>query len=137
MLNYGLLVTGGTPTNPTSVDLSPVAFTNGGFVFLFNNAGNVDGGGVHLNSTLFSHAFYLAIEGGRNATSGLSVSGVGAANRAQIEKVFFRAITQLMPNNANLQTAAAAVIQAAVDLYGPNGAATQAVTQAMTAVGLR
>ena len=137
MLNYALLVTGGTATNPRSIDLSPVAFANGGFVFLFNNQGNVDSGGVHLNSTLFSHAFYLAIEGGRNATSGVSVSGVGASNRAQIEKVFFRAITQLMPNNANLQTAAASVIQAAIDLYGPSSAATQAVTQAMTAVGLR
>ena len=80
---------------------------------------------------------YLAVEGGRNATSGLSVTGVGAANRAQIEKVFFRAETQLMPNNASLQTAAAAVIQAAVDLFGASGAPTQAVTQAMVAVGLR
>jgi Zn-dependent metalloprotease len=42
-----------------------------------------------------------------------------------------------MPNNANLQTAAATVVQAANDLYGPSSAATQAVTQAMTAVGLR
>jgi hypothetical protein len=67
----------------------------------------------------------------------LSVTGVGAANRAQIEKIFFRAMTQLMPNNANVVTAAAAVVQAAVDLYGPGAAATQAVTQAMTAVGLR
>ncbi|HEX6463587.1 MAG TPA: M4 family metallopeptidase, partial [Vicinamibacterales bacterium] len=133
MLNYALLVTGGTATNPTSVDLSPVAFTNGGFVFLFDNFENVDAGGVHLNSTLFSHAFYLAIEGGRNATSGLSVTGVGAANRAQIEKVFFRAITQLMPNNANLRTAAEAVIQAAIDLYGLGSPAHQAVAQAMTA----
>jgi bacillolysin len=137
MLNYALIVTGGTATNPTSVDLSPVAFSNGGFIFLFDNPGNVDGGGVHLNSTLFSHAFYLAIEGGRNATSGLSVTGVGAANRAQIEKVFFRAETQLMPNNASLQTAAAVVIQAAVDLYGAGSAVTEAVAQAMTAVGLR
>lgn len=137
MLNYALVVTGGTATSPTSVTFSPVAFTNGGFVFLFSNQGNVDQGGVHLNSTVFSHAFYLAIEGGRNATSGLSVAGVGAANRAQIEKVFFRAITQLMPNNPNLQTAAAAVIQAAIDLYGAGSAPTQAVTQAMTAVGLR
>ena len=137
MLNYALIVTGGTATNPTSVDLSPVAFSNGGFIFLFDNPGNMDGGGVHLNSTLFSHAFYLAIEGGRNATSGLSVTGVGAANRAQIEKVFFRAETQLMPNNASLQTAAAVVIQAAVDLYGAGSAVTEAVTQAMTAVGLR
>ena len=93
---------------------------------------------MHQNSTLFSHAFYLAIEGGRNATSGVSVTGVGAANRTQIEKVFFRAMTQLMPNNANFPTAAAVVIQAAVDLYASAGsAATQAVTQAMTAVGLR
>ena len=91
----------------------------------------------HLNSTVLSHAFYLAIEGGRNATSGGFVTGVGAANRAQIEKVFFRAETRLMPNNASFQTAAAVVIQAAVDLSGPGGAATQAVIQAMTAVGLR
>ena len=137
MFNYALVVTGGTATNPTSVGLAPVAFVNGGFVFLFNNQGLVDGGGVHLNSTIFSHAFYLAIEGGRNATSGVSVTGVGGANRAQIEKVFFRAETQLMPNNANLQTAAAVVIQAAVDVYGGGSPVTQAVTQAMTAVGLR
>jgi thermolysin len=137
MLNYALLVTGGTAANPTSASFSPVAFANGAFVFLFDNQGAVDGGGVHLNSTVFSHAFYLAIEGGRNATSGVSVNGVGAANRTQIEKIFFRAETQLMPNNANFQTAAAAVIQAAVDLYGASAPATQAVTQAMTAVGLR
>jgi len=136
MLNYALLVTSGTPTNPTSVDFSPIGFSNGSFVF-FLDSGSSDGGGVHQNSTVLSHAFHLAIEGGRNATSGVSVSGVGAANRAQIEKVFFRAETQLMPNNASLQTAAAVVIQAAVDLYGAGGAATQAVTQAMTAVGLR
>lgn len=136
MLNYTLVVTGGTATNPTSVALAPIAFSNGNFVF-FLNSGSTDGGGVHLNSTLFSHAFYLAIEGGSNATSGRSVTGVGAANRAQIEKVFFRAETQLMPNNANLQTAAAVVIQAAIDLYGGSSAATQAVTQAMIAVGLR
>lgn len=135
MLNYALLVTSGTATSPTSVGFSPIGFSNGNVVFFLNSG--PDGGGVHQNSTLFSHAFYLAIEGGRNATSGLSVTGVGAANRAQIEKVFFRAVTQLMPNNASLQTAAAVVIQAAVDLYGAGAPATQAVTQAMTAVGLR
>jgi hypothetical protein len=136
MLNYALVVASGTATNPTSVDLAPVAFSNG-TAFFFLDSGSTDNGGVHLNSTLLSHAFYLAIEGGRNATSGLSVTGVGSANRAQIEKIFFRAMTQLMPNNANVVTAAAAVIQAATDLYGPSGAPTQAVTQAMTAVGLR
>jgi thermolysin len=135
MLNHVLIATSGTSTSPTAVTYAPVAFSNNNTLFFFN--GGTDGGGVHRNSTLFSHAFYLAIEGGRNATSGLSVTGVGAANRAQIERVFFRAETQLMPNNASLPTAAAVVIQAAVDLFGANGAPTQAVTQAMTAVGLR
>jgi len=135
MLEYTLLVTGGSATNPTSLAGYPIAFVNGN-AFFFLNSG-LDNGGVHDNSTVISHAFYLAIEGGRNATSGLSVAGVGAANRAQIEKVFFRAMTQLMPNNATLQTAGAAVIQAAVDLYGANSAPANAVTQAMTAVGLR
>jgi bacillolysin len=136
MLNYALLAIGGTATSPSAVTFTPIAFSNGNLVSFLHN-GSTDGGGVHLNSTVFSHAFYLAVEGGRNATSGVSVAGVGAANRALIEKVFFRAETQLMPNNANFQTAAAAVIQAAVDLYGAGAPATQAVTEAMTAVGLR
>jgi Zn-dependent metalloprotease len=135
MVSYTLVVTGGTATNPTSVTYAPIGFANGNFVFFLNNG--TDGGGVHRNATIIGHAFYLAIEGGRHATSGVTVTGVGAANRAQIEKTFFRAMTQLMPNNANMQTAAAAVIQAAVDLYGTGSAVTQAVTQAMTAVGLR
>jgi Zn-dependent metalloprotease len=135
MLNYALVVASGTATSPTSVSFSPIGFSNGNFVFFFNSG--PDGGGVHRNATIIGHAFYLAVEGGLNATSGVSVAGVGAANRAQIEKVFFRAMTQLMPNNANMQTAAAVVVQAAVDLHGAGSPVTLAVTQAMTAVGLR
>ncbi len=95
-----------------------------------------DGAGVHVNSTILSHAFYLAIEGGRNATSGLTVQGVGAANRAQVERAFFRAITLIMPNAPTMRVAAQATFQAAVDLYGANSAAAVAIRQAMQAVGL-
>jgi hypothetical protein len=49
--------------------------------------------------------FYLAIEGGSNRTSGLTVQGVGAANREQIEKVFYRAFVFLLPANATFSTA--------------------------------
>ncbi len=56
-----------------------------------------DNGGVHINSGIPNHAFYLAIEGGTNRTSGIRVQGVGASNREQIEKVFYRGFTQLMP----------------------------------------
>jgi bacillolysin len=92
---------------------------------------------VHFNSTILSHAFYLAVEGGTNRTSGASVQGVGANNRDQIEKVFFRALTQLLPSAANFGLARAAVIQAARDLYGSGGRVETAVTQAFDAVGVQ
>ncbi len=97
---------------------------------------NADNGEVHYNSTIPSHAFYLAIEGGTNRTSKLTVTGVGAANRDQIEKIFYRGFTQLLPANATFATARAATIQAARDLYGAGSAAERAVTQAWTAVGV-
>jgi thermolysin len=98
--------------------------------------GPEDNGGVHLNATIPGHAFYLAIEGGTNRTSGQSVTGVGAGNREQMEKVFYRAFTMLMPASSNFSTARAATIQAARDLYGGGSPAERAVTQAWSAVGV-
>jgi bacillolysin len=98
--------------------------------------GTGDNGGVHINSGIPNQAFYLSIEGGTNRTSGLAVTGVGGGNREQIEKVFYRAFTQMLPANANFSTARAATIQAARDLYGAGGAVERAVTQAWTAVGV-
>jgi hypothetical protein len=94
-------------------------------------------GEIHLNSTIASHAFYLAVEGGTNRTSGLNVQGVGGSNREQIEKVFFRALTQLLPSNATFALARFSTIQAARDLYGPGGAVERAVTQSWDAVGVQ
>ena len=65
--------------------------------------GSADNGGVHTNSGIPNNAFYLAIEGGVNRTSGLRVQGVGAANREQIEKVFYRAFVSLLPSNATFR----------------------------------
>ena len=98
--------------------------------------GTADNGGVHINSGIANHAFYLAIEGGTNRTSGLAVQGIGGGNREQMEKVFYRAFTSMLPTNATFSQARAATIQAARDLYGANSAAERAVTQAWTAVGV-
>ena len=89
------------------------------------------------NSTILSHAFYLAIEGGANRTSGLAVQGVGAVNREQIEKVFFRALTSLLPSNSTFALTRDATIQSARDLYGDGSAVERAVTQAWDAVGVQ
>ena len=95
------------------------------------------GGDPHYNSTILGHAFYLAIEGGTNRTSGLAVQGVGAGNRDQIEKAFFRALTVLLPSSATFALTRAATIQAARDLYGAGGVVERAVTQAWDAVGVQ
>jgi thermolysin len=98
--------------------------------------GTDDNGGVHTNSGIANQAFYLAVEGGTNRTSGLQVSGVSAANREQIEKVFYRAFTQMMPRTSSFAIARQATIQAARDLYGAGSPAERAVIQAWTAVGV-
>ena len=114
--------------------------------YFFSNIGSVDGrtivylpgsdgGGVHWNSTILSHAFYLAIEGGRNETTRRTVQGVGAANRHQVERVFFRAMTALMPSQTNFQITDAVIRQSAVDLFGVGSATQRAVYQALDAVG--
>jgi Zn-dependent metalloprotease len=99
--------------------------------------GSADNGGVHINSGIANNAFYLAVEGGTNRTSGLSVQGVGPANREQMEKVFYRAFVQLLPANATFRMAREATIQAARDLYAGNTAVERAVTDAWTAVGVQ
>jgi thermolysin len=98
--------------------------------------GPEDNGWVHYNSGIANHAFFLAIEGGAHRLSGITVQGVGRANREQIEKVFYRAFVYLLPSNATFSTARAATIQAARDLYGAGSAAERAVTLAWTAVGV-
>jgi Zn-dependent metalloprotease len=98
--------------------------------------GSEDNGGVHTNSGIANNAFYLAIEGGSNRTSGLRVTGVGPASRAEIENVFYRAFTESLPSDATFAVARQATIQSARDLYGANGAVERAVTEAWTAVGV-
>ena len=99
--------------------------------------GSADGGGVHINSSISNHAFYLAVVGGTNRVSAIAVQGVGNANRVQIETAFYRAFAQLLPSNATFAMARAATVQAARDLYGANSPAAQAIAQAWTAVGVQ
>ena len=98
--------------------------------------GTADNGGVHINSAIANHAFYLAIEGGTNRVSGQRVEGVGAAQRVKIERLFFRAFTRMLTPRATFSDARAATLQSARDLYGETDPAVRAVTQAWDAVGV-
>jgi bacillolysin len=98
--------------------------------------GNLDNGGVHINSSIVNHMFYLAIMGGTNRVSQQTVTGVGFANRKLIENTIYRAFTALIPASATFGVARAATIQAARDLYGTNSEAERALTAAWSAVGV-
>ena len=93
-------------------------------------------GGEHLNSTILSHAFYLAVEGGTNWATGRAVEGVGPHNRTVIEKIFFRGLVVHQPAATTLPGTAAAILQAAADLHAPGSAPYRAVHQALRAAGL-
>lgn len=69
--------------------------------------GSEDNGGVHINSGIPNHAFYLF------ATS----SDVG---RARAEKVYYRALDVYLTKSSKFIDARLAVVQAAQDLYGTN-----------------
>ena len=107
-------------------------FVDGRFAFSLNGFGY---GGSHWNSLILSHAFYLAIEGGEHRSSRMRVEGVGGANRAEIERIFFRAMTELMPSATSLPLTADVIRQAAADI-GPGIDAEHTVDQALRAVGL-
>jgi Zn-dependent metalloprotease len=91
---------------------------------------------VHSLASLSNYAYYLAIEGGTNRVSHITVQGVGGANREQIEKVFYRAYQFMLGPDAFYCQAVAASILSARELYGSGSRPDQAVGQAWTAVGL-
>ena len=92
-------------------------------------------GADHWNSLILSHAYYLAVEGGTHRTSGVTVEGIGGANREEMERIFFRAMRDLMPAAASLPIAAEVLRQAAADL-APGSDAERAIDQALRAVSL-
>ena len=98
--------------------------------------GREDAGGVHINATILGHAYFLAVEGGTNRTSGLSVTGVGHENRLQIERTFFNAWLNLVPSFADHAIVGESLIRSATDLFGSDADAPRAIREALDAVGI-
>ena len=113
-------------------DYSGFAFVDGRYI---GSPGGFGYGADHWNSLILSHAYYLAVEGGTHRNSGITVEGIGGANREEMEHIFFHAMRDLMPAEASLPIAAAVLRQAATNL-APGSAAERALDQALRAVGL-
>jgi bacillolysin len=97
---------------------------------------NTDDGGVHFNMTIVTHAFFLAVAGGRNRVSGNTVTGVGLSNIERMEKIFYRGWVFLLTPSARFTDARAATLQAASDLYGASSNERAQVLAAWNAVGV-
>jgi bacillolysin/thermolysin len=120
-------------------DIWPNGFRDMGNPGLFGDPDNVAVARVcevHSLAGIPNQAFYLAIEGGQNRTSRLTVQGVGSGNRDQVERVFYRAFTTKLVPSSGFVDAANATIVSARELFGADSAAERAVTQAWQAVGV-
>ena len=98
--------------------------------------GTADNGGVHTNSGVLNHWYYVlaAGESGTNEGGGTyAVTGLGLDAAA---KITFRMESVYMIASSTYSQARAYSIQAATDLYGAGSAQVTAVTNAWFAVGV-
>jgi len=83
-----------------------------------------DNGGVHINSGIPNHAFYLA------------AIAIGGNAWEKAGKIWYVTLTQRLVPNADFQAAADATFDVAGNLYGPNSPEQKAIADAWNGVGL-
>lgn len=93
---------------------------------------NLDNGGVHLNATIYGHAFFLLANGGRNSVSHVLVNGIGIDKAARI---FYTAFVYYLTKNSDFMGAANALLEVAYSLYGGGSQEYQQTVKAMEAIG--
>ncbi|MCA1741420.1 MAG: M4 family metallopeptidase, partial [Bacteroidales bacterium] len=84
--------------------------------------GTQDNGGVHINSSIGNHAYYLY------AT---------AVTKEKAEQVFYKALTDYLTMTSKFIDFRIAVVQAASDLYGASSTEVTKAGEAFTAVGIQ
>ena len=98
-----------------------------------------DNGGVHTNSGIPNHAFYLLVHGGSNAGEAEGHGHIGpvvtAIGMAAAERIFFAGFTALA-EDANMCDARFGTEAAAAALYGAGSQEELSTTDAWRAVGL-
>ena len=115
---------------------------------------NIDNGGVHTNSGIPNHAYYLLVNGGFNAgcdavgsndhthtadcSVNVSLPGIGledAEGNPGADTIFYGAFTAL-PSNAAMSNARDATVAMACTLFGTGGSEPKSTSDAWAAVGL-
>ncbi len=91
-----------------------------------------DSGGVHLNATIYAHAFYLLANGGKNRVSKIRVNGIGIEKAANI---FYTAWVYYLTPYSDFMDAANALLQVAYSKYGAGSNEYLQTIRAMEAIG--
>lgn len=105
--------------------------------FWFTGTG--DNGGVHTNSGIFNHWFYLLAEGSSTTDEindngdTFSINGIG---KLAASRIVYRAQTVYFTSTTNYAQARELTLQAAEDLYGENSLETIQTCQSWFAVGV-
>ncbi|MEC4750636.1 M4 family metallopeptidase [Methylomicrobium sp. Wu6] len=86
--------------------------------------GRQDNGGVHINSGIPNHAFYLA------------AIAIGGFAWEKAGRIWYIALRDVLRSRSTFSAAAGATIRVAGDLYGQNSAEQSAVRDAWRAVGV-
>ena len=97
-----------------------------------NCSSSLDNGGVHLNMTIYSHAYYLLAHGGRNKISGITVSGIGMD---EATRIFYRTWAFYLTRTSTFIHAANALLTVAYNDYGANSTEYKQTVRAMKAIG--
>jgi len=90
--------------------------------------GREDNGGVHINSGITNHAFYLYLVDEQ--------LGEINANAAKIEKIYYKALTNYLNSRSNFQHLRESIILSARDLHGADSEEVRAADRAFTGVGI-
>lgn len=83
--------------------------------------GSQDNGGVHINSGIPNHAFFLF---------------ASAVGKDKAERIFYRALAQYLTKSSKFADCRVAVVKAASDIHGANSPEVAAARKAFTDVGI-
>ena len=117
-------------SNPNSVVVSNEqrrAYSTNGGVYpdhmdeFYHMPTSVDGGGVHVNSSITNHAAYLIGQ---------------ELGREKLGKIYYRALTVYLTPNSDFSDARQAIVQSAIDIYGAGSTEETAVNSGFDAVGI-
>lgn len=98
--------------------------------------GSTDNGGVHHNSSVQNHWFYLLAEGGSGTNDNGESYNVTAIDRFKARQIAYRALTEYLTSSSQYIDARKASLEAAYDLYGGCSQEIISVGDAWHAVGV-